>query len=87
MLDRAEEVLDEMAPSVHGKITRNTFFSICLGRDDDEDPSRVKFLAQTIIVESFVGDQCANGDILEKRSGADAVMALTRQENEVRKVA
>ena len=76
-----------MAPAVHGKITRNTCFSIRLGRDDDERSSLVEFLAQTIIVESFVGDQCANGDILEKRSGTDAVMALTRQEYEACKVA
>ncbi len=45
-----------------------------------------KFAAKPIIVEALVADQRADGDAIEQRLNADAVMPLARQEDETRQI-
>jgi hypothetical protein len=87
LFDVAEEVFDEMAPTVHGEVAGNGCLAIGLGRDHGECPALVEFVAKPVVVESLVADQRADHDTVEQRRDADAVMALPRQEDEARKVA
>ncbi len=52
-----------------------------------EGAAVVKFAAKPIIVEALVADQRADGDAIEQRLNAVAVMPLARQEDETREIA
>ena len=56
-LERAEEVLDQMAPFVHFGIMRDAPRPIGLGRDDRCGAAFVQVGAQPVVVEGFVADE------------------------------
>lgn len=87
LLQVTEEILDQMAPTVHGEVTCNRPHPIRFRRDDRDGTASIQLLAQRIIVEALVGNQCANLGPVAQRLSPDTVMALTRQKQEVRQVA
>lgn len=87
LLEITEEVLDQMTPSVHREIALDIVGPVGLGRDHRERAAVVEFLAQPVMVEALVGDEGANLDPVEQRFGADAVVALARQQQETGQVA
>ena len=87
VLDGAEEVFDEMTPSIHSEIARDVPLAIGFGRDDGKNAALVEFAAEPVVVEAFVADQRADFDAIEQRFDADAVVALARQQNEARQIA
>jgi hypothetical protein len=87
LLQGAEEVLDEMPPAIHRKVTRNLARTIGFGRDDSGRTTGIQFLAQRIIVEALVSNQSPDLDPIEQGLGSDTVMALPRQKQKVRQVA
>src|SRR5580704_8078228 len=50
-------------------------------------PPAVEFGAQRIVVEGLVGEQGADDDAADQRFDADAVVSLTRQQDEARQIA
>src|SRR5215217_6950923 len=87
LLQGAEEVLDEMPPAIHRKVTRHLARTIGFGRDDSGRTTGIELLAQRIIVEALVSNQSANLEPLEQGIGSNAVMTLARQKQEVRQIA
>ncbi len=83
----AEEVLDLVAPLVHGEVAGNVARPIGLGRDHGGRPSGVQFRAQPIVVEGLVGQEGAELDVRDQRCDADAVVALARQQQEAGEIA
>jgi hypothetical protein len=76
-----------MAPAIHRKVAHNLTRTIGFGRNDSRSAAGIEFLAQPVIAEALVGDEGANLDPVEQGFSPDAVMTLTRQEEEVRQVA
>ncbi len=87
VLDGAEEVFDEVTPAIHREVARDVGLAIGLGRNHGEGAAFVEFAAKPIIVEALVADQRADGDAIEQRLNAVAVMPLARQEDETREIA
>jgi hypothetical protein len=87
VFDAAEEIFDQVSPPVHGKVTRNGCRAIGFGGDHREDPPLVEFHAQPVVVEGLVADQGPDSDAFEQWLDADAVVALTRQEQKAREIA
>jgi hypothetical protein len=50
-------------------------------------PPAVEFGAQPIVVEGLAGEQGADDDAGDQRFDADAVVSLTRQQDEARQIA
>ena len=73
-----------MAPFVHLEVAIDGVLSIGFGRNDGDGAPAVELGAQPIVVESFVGEQGADGDAGDQRFYADAVVSLTRQQDEAR---
>ena len=76
-----------MAPFVHLEVAIDGVFSIGFGRNNGDGAPAVEFGTQTIVVEGFVGEQGAEGDAGDQRFDADAVVSLTRQQDEARQIA
>lgn len=87
VLDRAEEVFDEMTPSIHGEIARDVPLAIGFWRNDGQSAALVEFAAKPIVVEALVADQRPDFDVIEQGFDANAIVALTRQENKARQIA
>lgn len=87
LFEIAEEVLDEMPPAIHGEITRNEVLAIRFRRNDGLDFLFAEQLAQTIVVESLVGQQRLHVDAFDQVWRGDAVVTLAGEQNEAGEVA
>jgi len=76
-----------MAPRIHIEVAIYRAFSVLLWRNDSGGASSVQFGPDPIDVESLVSKQSLEGDILDQRRNADAVMALAWQKHEARQIA
>src|SRR3954467_11706274 len=76
-----------MAPAVHVAVKADDGLAVRLGRDHRGGAAIVKLRPEPIVVEGFVAEQSAEGDALDQRLHADAVMALAGQSNEAHQVA
>ena len=86
-LDLGEVVFDQVTPAIHVDVVGYLDPSISLRRDDGQRPSVVQLPSDRIVVEGLVRDQCLDGDTVEQRVDADAVMTLAREQNEPGQVA
>ena len=86
-LDLTEEVFDQMAPFVHLEVATDRVLSVGFGGNDGDDAAAIELGAQPIVVEGFVGEQGADGDAGDQRFDADAIVPLTRQQDEARQIA
>ena len=80
--DLGEVVFDQVTPSIHVDIVGYPNLSIGLRGDDGQRPSVVQRPSDRIVIEGLVRDQCLDGDTVEQRVDADAVMSLAREQNE-----
>ena len=87
LLEIAEEILDQMAPLVHGEVAGDVTRPVGLGRDDGDGASVVQLGADPVDVEGLVGKQGVEVDVGDQRRDADAVVTLTRQQDEARQSA
>ena len=76
-----------MAPFVHLEVATDRVLSVGFGRNDGDDAAAIELGAQPIVVEGFVGEQGADGDAGDQRFDADAIVPLTRQQDEARQIA
>ena len=76
-----------MTTTIHGEVAWDSGFAVGLGRDYSEGATISEFLAEPIVVESFVADQCADFYSVEERWDADAVMPLPRQQHKAGEIA
>ncbi len=83
-LETAEEVLDQTAPLIHHEVAGNAVRPIGLGRDDGHCAPLAQLGAQPIVVEGSVGEAGVEVDACNQRLGANAVVTLTRQKDEMR---
>lgn len=58
-----------------------------VGRDDGESAALIELKSQPVAIKGFVADQRAERDAIEERLHADAVVALSRQEDEAGEIA
>src|SRR3954467_12849664 len=77
-----EGVLDEGAPAVHLAVEADGGLAVGLGRDHRGGAAIVKLRSEPVGVERFVAKQSAEDDTLGQRLHADAVVALTGQQDE-----
>src|SRR3954449_13064737 len=77
-----EDVLDEVAPAVHLVVEADGSLAVGLGRDHRGGAAIVKLRSEPVGVERFVAKQSAEDDTLDQRLHADAVVALTGQQDE-----
>ncbi len=87
LFEIAEEILDEMTPSVHVEVARYGARSVGLGRDDSDGLPFVQFGSQPITVEGFVSKQGVKVDVRDQRLNADTIVALARQKLETDQIA
>lgn len=87
LLEIAEEVFDEMAPSVHGEVAGDFGGAICFWWDDGRRAPFVQFRADPIDVESLVSKEGIELDTRDQGRNANAVMALPRQQDEPGQIA
>ena len=85
-LETAEEVLDQMAPLIHHEVAGNAVRPIGLGRDDGHCVPLAQLGAQPIVVEGSVGEEGVEVGACNQRLGANAVVTLTRQKDEMRQI-
>ena len=76
-----------MAPFVHLEVATDRVLSVGFGGNDGDDAAAIELGAQPIVVEGFVGEQGADGDAGDQRFDADAIVPLTRQQDEARQIA
>ena len=86
-LQLAEEVLNEVAPSVDGGVDLEFLRAGRMLRDDDLGPALVQLGHERIAVEGLVGDQPVKGDAVDQRRHLDAVVSLTRHQPEAHQIA
>src|SRR5688572_1431832 len=86
ILDLLEEILDEVTPLIHLLIMWDGRFAIGLRGNDRNRAAHIEPGAQTVAVERLVRDERVKVDALDERLDPNAVMALTRQEDEACKV-
>ena len=86
-LERAEEVFDQMAPAIDLGVVGNAPCAVGLRRNDGDSSTVIQLGADPIDVEGLVGEQRVELDTLDQRLDADAVVALTRQQNEANEIA
>src|SRR4028119_1215639 len=82
LLQLGEGVLDQVAPAVHGAVEADGGSAVGLGRDHRDGATGVKLRPEPVGVEGFVAEQGAEGDTLDQRLHADAVVALAGQQKE-----
>src|SRR6185437_13978614 len=85
--EAAEEVLDEVAPLIHVEVARDGLAAIGFGRADRDCPPLVQFGAQPIDIEGLVAEERGEVDVLDERRDAEAVVALTGQQDEAGEIA
>ena len=86
-LEAAEEVLDEMAPSIHVEVARDGPAAIGFGRDHRARTALVQFGAQPIDIEGLVAQERGEVDVLDERLDAEAVVTLPGQQDEAGEIA
>src|SRR5215212_1581853 len=87
LLQLGEGVLDEVAPAVHVTVEVDGGLAVGLGRDHRGGAAIVKLCSEPVGVEGFVAEQSAEGDALDQRPHADAVVALAGQQHEAHQIA
>ena len=87
LLEIAEPVPDQVAPSLQGEVARNRCLAVRPGRDHRASPALVEFSPQAVAVETLVADQGVKGDALDQGRHAEAVVALPGQQNKAHQVA
>lgn len=87
LFDAAEEVLDEVAPTIHGRINNMWFRAPRMLCDDSFGAACVELLDDPVTIVGHVGNQRVEVQVLDKRRNADGIKALPRQEREANKVA
>jgi hypothetical protein len=70
-----------MTLGVHRHVARYEPRAIALRPNDGESASVGQLGAQVVAVQGLVADQRVEGEAGDQRFGADAVVALTRQES------
>lgn len=86
-LDLAEEIFDQMSPLVHLEVAGNADRPVGLGRDHGHRAPVVQIGADHVAVEGLVRQQGGEVEILEKRGNTNAVVSLSRQQDEAREIA
>src|SRR3712207_5378997 len=87
LLQLGEGVLDEVAPAVHVTVEVDGGFAVGLGWDNRGGTTIVEARPEPVRVERFVAEQSAEGDALDQRRHADAVVALAGQQDEAHQIA
>src|ERR671917_778494 len=87
LLQLGEGVLDEVAPAVHVAVEADGGLAVGLRRDHRGGAAIVKPCSEPVRVERFVAEQSAEGDALDQRLHADAVVALAGQQDEAHRIA
>lgn len=85
-LNLAEEVLDQMAPPIHGVVTRNPAGTVVFGRDNGDRSTFCQFGAYPIDVECFVSQQGIELDPGDQRRNTNTVVALAGQQRKAHEV-
>src|SRR3954465_1532483 len=87
LLQLGEGVLDKMAPTVHLPVEADHGLAVGLGWDDRGGTTLIQLRPEPVDVERLVAEQSAEGDTLDQRRHADAVVALAGQQDEAYEVA
>lgn len=82
----AEEVLDQVAPFVNVLVDIERLGAPLMLRDDDLRSAFVQVVDDPIGIESLVGDQPAEFDVLDQGRNADGVKAMAGQQDEPHQV-
>src|SRR3954454_25361803 len=87
LLQLGEGVLDKMAPTGHLPVEADHGLAVGLGWDDRGGTTLIQLRPEPVDVERLVAEQSAEGDTLDQRRHADAVVALAGQQDEAYEVA
>src|SRR5918992_4112162 len=87
LLQLGEAVLDQVAPAVHVAVEVDGALAVGLGWDHRGGTTIVEVRPEPVGVEGLVAEQGAEGDALDQRPHADAVVALAGQQDEAHQVA
>src|SRR5918997_2386806 len=87
LLQLGEAVLDQVAPAVHVAVEVDGALAVGLGWDHRGGTTIVEVRPEPVGVEGLVAEQGAEGDALDQRPHADAVVALAGQQDEAHRVA
>jgi hypothetical protein len=79
--------LDQVAPAVHVTVEADGGLAVGLGRAHRGSTTIAKVRPEPVGVESLVAEQGAEGDALDERLHADAVVTLAGQQNEAHQIA
>ena len=86
-LDLAEEILDQMSPLVHLEVAGNAQGPVGLGRDHGHRTPVVQIGTDHVAIEGLVCQQGGKLEILQKRVNTNAIVSLSRQQNEACEIA
>jgi hypothetical protein len=86
-LQFAEEILDQMTPFVDVLVDIDRLGAPLMLRDDDLRPAFVQVFDDPVGIESLVGDQAAEFDILDQGRDADRVEAVAGQKDKPHQIA
>jgi hypothetical protein len=86
-LQLAEEVLDQMTPFVDVLVDIDRLGAPLMLRDDDLRPAFVQVFDDPVGIESLVGDQAAEFDILDQGRDADSIEAVAGQKDKPHQIA
>jgi hypothetical protein len=86
-LQLAEEILDQVAPFVDVLVDVERLGAPLMLRDDDLRPAFVQVFDDPVGIESLVGDQAAEFDILDQGRDADGVEAVAGQKDKPHQIA
>ena len=86
-LDLAKAILDQMSPLVHFEVAGNADGPVGLGRDHGHRAPVVPIGADHVAIEGLVRQQGGEVEILEKRGNTNAIVSLSRQQDEAREIA
>src|SRR5918997_4756540 len=87
LLQLGEGVLDQVAPAVHVAVEADGGLAVRLGRDHRGGTTGVKLRPESVGVESLVAEKGAEGEALDQRRHADAVVALAGQQKGAHQIA
>lgn len=86
LFEIAEEIFGEVPPAIHGEVTGDGVLAIRFRRDDGLVFRFAEQFTQTIVVEPLVGQQRSHVYTVDQFGCCDAVVALSRKQNEAGKV-
>jgi hypothetical protein len=86
-LQLAEEILDQMTPFVDVLVDIDRLGAPLMLRDDDLRPAFVQVFDDPVGIESLVGDQAAEFDILNQGRDADGIEAVAGQKDKPHQIA